>query len=251
VKVVVIGATGRTGSLAAEVADERDGTELVGGIASSEGSVLGAPLRRLGTEEARELFKEADVAVDFSTPEATRGAAETAKETGTTFVTGTTALGEAAGGALEKAADSVPVVRSSNFARGVNIFWQLVEEMASLLPEADFEVTETHHAGKLDAPSGTALETVERIEEAVGERELSHGRHGESPRGDKIGVHARRAGDVVGEHEVLAAEGDESLTLAHRASDRRAFAAGALDAAEWALGREPGAYTMDDVLEDV
>lgn len=250
-KVLVVGATGRTGSLVAEVADERDDTEIVGGIARSEGSVLGVPLHRFGTEGGRELFEKADVAVDFSTSEATKKAVEAAKEAGVTFVTGTTALEEASESALEDASASVPVVRSNNFARGVNVFWQLVEEMASLLPDADFEVTETHHAGKLDAPSGTALETVERIEEAVGERELIHGRSGESERGDEIGMHARRAGDVVGEHEVLAAEGDESLTLSHRASDRRAFAAGALDAAEWALGRDSGAYTMDDVLEDL
>lgn len=243
-KVVVVGATGRTGSLVVEVARENDAYDYVGGVASEgDGDDV------VGPEEARTLFEEADAAVDFSTPEATRLGAELARETRTPLVTGTTALDDAAENALEEAARYVAVVRSSNFARGVNVFWEVVERAASLLPEADFEVTETHHRGKRDAPSGTANETVERIENAVGEREHVHGRKGESKRGDEIGVHARRAGDVVGEHEVLIAEGAESLTVAHRASDRRAFASGALDAAEWAREAEAGEYGMEDVLE--
>jgi 4-hydroxy-tetrahydrodipicolinate reductase len=243
-KVVVVGATGRTGSLVVEVAREDDAYEYVGGVANEprDGEVV-------GFKEARPLFEEADFVVDFSTPEATKHAAELARETETPLVTGTTALDDAAKDALDEAVEEVAVVRSSNFARGVNVFWEVVERAASLLPEADFEVTETHHRGKRDAPSGTANETVERIENAVGEREHVHGRKGESKRGDEIGVHARRAGDVVGEHEVLIAEGDESLTVSHTASDRRAFAAGALDAAEWAQEAEAGEYTMDDVLE--
>jgi 4-hydroxy-tetrahydrodipicolinate reductase len=244
-KVVVVGATGRTGSLVVEVAREDEAYDYVGGVASEgddEDDVV-------GTEGARSLFEDADAAVDFSTPEATRNAAELARETRTPLVTGTTALDDAAEDALDKAAEDIAVVRSSNFARGVNVFWEVVERAASLLPDADFEVTETHHRGKRDAPSGTANETVERIENAVGEREHVHGRKGESKRGDEIGVHARRAGDVVGEHEVLIAEGDESLTVSHTASDRRAFASGALDAAEWAKESDAGEYTMDDVLE--
>jgi 4-hydroxy-tetrahydrodipicolinate reductase len=245
-KIVVVGATGRTGGLVVEVAREDEDYEYVGGVAS-EGNRDGNDV--VGPEDARALFEGADAVVDFSTPEATRRAAELAGETETPLVTGTTALDEAAEEALADAAEDAPVVRSSNFARGVNVFWKMVESAAELLPDADFEVTETHHRGKRDAPSGTANETVERIEDAVGKRERVHGREGESERGDEIGVHARRAGDVVGEHEVLVAEGDESLTIAHRASDRRAFAAGALDAAEWTREAEAGEYGMDDVLE--
>ena len=244
-KVVVIGATGRTGSLVVEVACEDEAYDYVGGVA-------GEPYDEkdvVGPEEARPLFEDADAAVDFSTPEATKHAAELAGETETPLVTGTTALDDTAEDALAEAAEDIAVVRSSNFARGVNVFWEVIERAAALLPEADFEVTETHHRGKRDAPSGTANETVERIEKAVGEREHVHGRKGESKRGDEIGVHARRAGDVVGEHEVLIAERDESLTVSHTASDRRAFASGALDAAEWAKEADAGEYGMDDVLD--
>jgi 4-hydroxy-tetrahydrodipicolinate reductase len=243
-RVAVVGATGRTGGLVAEVAREDERCEYVGGVASEprDGDVV-------GPDDAPALFERADVVVDFSAPEATVLAARTARETETPLVTGTTALDEVAEDELTQTAEDVAVVRSSNFARGVNVFWEVVERAASLLPDADFEVTETHHRGKRDAPSGTALTTVERIEDAVGEREHVHGREGEAPRGDEIGVHARRAGDVVGEHEVLVAQGDESITVSHRASDRRAFAEGALDAALFAVDADPGTYGMDDVLD--
>ncbi len=242
--VAVVGATGRTGALVAEVAREDDGYEYVGGVASEprDGDVV-------GPDGAPRLFGKADVVVDFSAPGATVLAARTARETDVPVVTGTTALDEAAEDELGQTAEEVAVVRSSNFARGVNVFWEVVERAASLLPGADFEVTETHHRGKRDAPSGTALTTVERIEDAIGEREHTHGREGEAPRGDEIGVHARRAGDVVGEHEVLIAEGDESITVSHRASDRRAFARGALDAAGFAVDADAGTYGMEDVLD--
>ncbi|MDY6764995.1 MAG: 4-hydroxy-tetrahydrodipicolinate reductase, partial [Halobacteria archaeon] len=119
---------------------------------------------------------------------------------------------------------------------------------AELLPDYDFEVTETHHRHKRDAPSGTAKTTVERIEEAVGKREHVHGREGETPRENEIGIHARRAGEVVGEHEVLISGQDESVIIKHRTGDRSTFAAGALDAAVFVADKDSGLYGMEDVL---
>jgi len=128
-KLVVVGATGRTGSLAAEVARENDTYGYVGGVASEkQGESI------VGPEGARALFEKADAAVDFSTPDATRLAADLARETGTPLATGTTALDDEASEALDDAAETVPVVRASNFARGVNVFWEVVERAAALLP---------------------------------------------------------------------------------------------------------------------
>ncbi|MFP4632319.1 MAG: 4-hydroxy-tetrahydrodipicolinate reductase [Halobacteriales archaeon] len=239
-RVVVWGATGRTGGVVRVLAEERG--VYHGGVADTADGDVVEP------GEADALVESADAVVDFSTPEGTLRAAETAARTETPLVTGTTALTDEAVEAVEKAADAVAVVRSSNYAVGVNVFWSLVESLAHHLPGADYEVTETHHAGKRDAPSGTALATVERLTRELGERDVVHGRQGEAPRGDEIGVHSRRAGDVVGQHEVLAADGAESLRLVHEASDRRAFAEGALDAAEYAVDSPPGLYDMDDVL---
>lgn len=241
--VAVYGATGKTGRLVAEEAEEDDRFEYVGGVSATgdDGTVSPA--------ESVELVEEADVVVDFSTPEGTVAAAEAAVEAGAALVVGTTGLDADAEAALEEAASEVSVVRSSNFSVGVNVFWKLVEEAAEAFPDHDFEVTETHHRDKRDAPSGTAESVVDRIQRAVGERDVVHGREGESERGDEIAVHSLRAGDVVGEHEVLVAGEQESLSLTHSAYDRRAFAEGALDAAAYAVDREPGLYSMEDVLE--
>lgn len=245
-RVTVYGANGRMGGLICRLAHDRNDMELTGAVDVDDGTVEGVEVTP--PEEAEEAFQRADVSVEFSVPEGTRRAAEAAAATGTPLVTGTTGLSDEVQEAVDKAAESVAVVQSSNYARGVNVFWRVVEVAAELLHGYDFEVTETHHRHKLDAPSGTALTTVERIEKAIGERERVHGREGDAPRGEEIGVHARRAGEIVGEHEVLAAGEGESLEITHRAGDRRAFAGGALDAAVWVADREPGLYGMEDVL---
>jgi 4-hydroxy-tetrahydrodipicolinate reductase len=142
------------------------------------------------------------------------------------------------------------VLKASNFARGVQALLQAVEAGVEALPEYDVELIETHHAGKRDAPSGTAKTLLAAVDEAREEElDRTHGREGEHRRTDsEVGVHVRRAGTVRGEHEVLLAGNDEMLTLSHRAESRRVFAAGAVDAAEWLAGREPGWYDFGDVL---
>lgn len=247
VGVAVIGARGRMGALLCDVVMERDATRLVGAVdADDDGEIGGVAV--LSPDRTAEALADADVAIEFSVPAGTVAAAEAAAATDTALVSGTTGLSDEQEASVDDAAATVPIVRASNYATGVNAFWELVEAAAGLLPGYDVEVTETHHRHKTDAPSGTALTAVERIQEAVGERDVVHGREGEAPRGDEIGVHARRAGEIVGEHEVLLAGEGESLAITHRAGERRAFAAGAVDAAEWVVGREPGRYGMDDVL---
>jgi 4-hydroxy-tetrahydrodipicolinate reductase len=153
------------------------------------------------------------------------------------------------------------VLHATNFSRGVEALGAAVEGVVGALPGYDVELTETHHNRKRDAPSGTAGTLLDRIETArengdgnadasngeAGRR--TYGREGIQPReAGEIGVHVRRAGDVRGEHEVLLAGNDEVLSFTHRAESRRVFAAGALDAAVWLAGREPGIYDFAEVL---
>ena len=142
------------------------------------------------------------------------------------------------------------MLKASNFARGVQALLRVVEAGVEALPDYDVELTETHHSGKRDAPSGTAKTLLSAVDEARGEAlDRTHGREGEHRRAEsEVGVHVRRAGTVRGEHELLLAGNDEALTLSHRAESRRVFAAGAVDAAEWLAGRDPGWYEFGDVL---
>jgi 4-hydroxy-tetrahydrodipicolinate reductase len=243
VRVAVAGATGRTGGEVVAEAAERGHDVLALARDPADGQRDLADLRAV-------LRAEADVLVDFTVPEATVEHARTAAETDTPLVIGTTGFDEAGLAVLDEAAESVPVLRASNFAKGVQALLRVVRAGVEALPAYDIEVTETHHDGKRDAPSGTATTVLDEID-SVREDALDrvYGREGHHVRdANEVGVHVRRAGTVRGEHEVLLAGDDEVLTLTHRAESRRVFAAGAVDAAEWLRDRSPGSYDFAEVL---
>lgn len=199
-----------------------------------------------------------DVIVDFTVPEASVDYLEAAADADVAVVVGTTGYDADGAVTLDAVADRVPLLKASNFSRGVAALRRAVRATVPALDGYDIEVTETHHNGKRDAPSGTAvtlLDDIEGVRDGSGDEYGSdadrvHGRVGDQPRtGDEVGVHARRAGDVAGEHEVLLAGNNEVLELTHRAGSRSIFASGALDAAAWLAGRDPGRYDFDAVLD--
>jgi len=193
-----------------------------------------------------------DVVVDFTAPEAAVRYAEACADAGIPLVTGTTGFDEDQQAALRQAGDRTAVLVGANFSRGVQALLSVVAEAAGALPEYDVEVTETHHNGKVDAPSGTAGLLLDRVEAERGAGERVHGREGDQPRNEgEIGVHACRAGDVTGEHEVLLAGNSEVLELTHRAGDRRVFAEGAVDAAAWLAGQPADYYEFSEVAANV
>jgi 4-hydroxy-tetrahydrodipicolinate reductase len=197
-----------------------------------------------------------DVVIDFSTPEASVELAQTCAERGgPALVIGSTGLTPEQDAAVLKASERIAIVRSGNFSLGVNILIGLVEHAAQRLDARDWdiEVLETHHRRKADAPSGTALMLGEAAASGRGE-DLADvratpwdGITGERAAG-RIGFASLRAGGVIGEHTVLFASEDETLTLSHSAIDRSLFARGAVVAAAWVRNRRPGLYDMQDVL---
>ena len=249
-RVAVNGATGRTGGEVVDAGVERDDLEVVVGFASEAGERSGVPV--VPAADAADALAEhdVDVVVDFAAPEATLAVADACVEAGVGLVVGTTGFDEDGEAALREASESVPVLKAANFSRGIQVLHRLVREAVGALDEYDLELLESHHNGKVDAPSGTANSILETVQE---ERDVEpvYGREGHAPReDDEIGVFARRAGDVRGEHELLLAGNDEVLTLSHRAEDRGVFAAGALDAAEWLAGRNPDWYNFGTVIDE-
>lgn len=251
-QVAVTGAGGRMGREVIEAAIERDGVAVAAAVnrtpVDAVAGVTVEPADRLSETLAAE---EPDVLVDFTGPGSAVTYADTCAAVGVPMVTGTTGFDADGLDRLRAASEEVPVLKASNFARGVAALRRAVREAAAALPGYDVELTETHHNGKRDAPSGTAksiLDDVESVRDDLDER--VHGREGDAPRqSGEIGVHARRAGDVTGEHEVLLAGNRETLELTHRAGDRGVFAEGALDAADWLADREAGWYAFGDVLD--
>jgi 4-hydroxy-tetrahydrodipicolinate reductase len=250
--VAVTGAGGRMGREVIEAALDRDGVDVAGGVNRTETDpVAGVDVDTADRLPERLAADQPDVLVDFTGPDSAITYAAACAEAGVPLVTGTTGFDDDQLDSLRAVSDAVPVLKASNFARGVAALRRAVREAVAALPGYDVELTETHHNGKRDAPSGTAksiLDDVESVRDDLDRR--VHGREGDAPREPgEIGVHARRAGDVTGEHELLVAGNRETLSLTHRAGDRGVFAEGALDAAAWLAGRAPGWYGFDDVLD--
>lgn len=250
IRIGVTGAAGRMGQTVIETAADREDVTVVFAVdATDEETVADKPIHDPEDVAALLATHEPDAIVDFSVPEATVGFADACAEAGVPLVTGTTGFEDDQLDALEAASEDVAVLKAANFARGIQALLSTVRAAAGALPGYDVELTETHHNGKQDAPSGTAKTLLDALAEER-DFEETYGREGIDPREEgEVGVHVRRAGDVRGEHELMFAGNDEVVTLSHRAEDRGVFAAGALDAAVWIAGRDPGFYTFGDAIE--
>ncbi len=217
---------GRMGREVAAVAPER-GLEVVA---------------RLDVEEVADLdvaataLRGADVAIEFTTPEAAVPNIRLCLEAGCPVVVGTTgwydelesvtAIVESTGGAL---------LWAPNFSAGVALMRALCARAGELLRGVggafDVHLTETHHTGKKDAPSGTALHLADAL----------------AASGHEVPITSIRTGHVPGRHEVCIDGAYEQVLVSHEARNRRVFADGAITAALWLRGRT-GVYTMDDVM---
>lgn len=210
-----------------------------------------------GTPPDVPMPEDIDVVIDFSLPSAWGSLDRLLDPVNCALVTGTTGLGPDQEVLLRKWATMRPVFHASNMSVGVFVLGRLLETAGMLLcgsgsgdPGFSLEVVEIHHGGKLDSPSGTALRLVEVWEGIAGPASRTFGRSGQAgPRKpDEVGIHSLRGGDVTGEHQLHLLGPGERLVLAHSAEGRRTFAAGALRAARFVLDREPGLYSMEDML---
>ena len=195
-----------------------------------------------------------DVLIDFSLPAGTIHWIEYCAAQKINLVVGTTGLSPQQKQLLEQAAKKTAILLGANMSLGVNLLFKMVGEVAQRLgSDYDIEVVETHHRFKRDAPSGTALELARQMAQAKQwpwPDCLQHGREGTDAlrQENTIGMHAVRAGDTVGEHRVIFSALGETVEIQHRAHTRDTFVRGALRAAQWIAGRQPGLYNMADVL---
>jgi 4-hydroxy-tetrahydrodipicolinate reductase len=261
--VAVFGITGRMGqSLIRALRDGGpDDFQLSGALASSSSKSLGldaalegAPTGVAITANLNEALKDARVAIDFSVSEAVLEHARACAQAGVPLLVGTTGLSPSAREALTQWARDIPVLIAPNTSLGLSVVAKLARiATAALGTSFDVEILEAHHRDKRDAPSGTARVLGEAVAEARG-RVLSdlavYDRHGlNAPRQEgSIGFSVVRGGDIIGEHTLVFAAAGERIEISHRVSDRQIFARGALKAAAWLIGRPPGLYGMENVL---
>lgn len=194
-----------------------------------------------------------DAVIDFTLPEGFRDALKACVRHRRPLVVGTTGLTDADQAGLDDAAETIPLIQATNFSQVVNVLNHLAAQAVELLgDDYDLEILEAHHRYKQDAPSGTALTLARVVADAAGrdfDQHVKLARHGDDPRAPKdITVQTLRIGDDAGQHTLFLAAPGERLELKHVSTSRDSYAAGALRAAQWLVGKPAGRYTMADVL---
>lgn len=263
IKVAVVGVCGRMGMSVASLAIADGDIELVGASEAPghvsvgfglEDLIAGAGPGVSVSDSVEEAARDADVIIDFTVPEATLAHAEYSVRNGRSMVIGTTGFAPEQREDLLGLLRRIPCVFAPNMSVGVNILLEISRQVASHLGESyDAEVFETHHRGKADSPSGTAIALAEAVASGLGSelgdvaRYERHGRIGARKKGE-IGIQTLRGGDVIGDHTVMFLGDGERVELTHKATARENFSAGALRAAKWIPGKPPGIYAMRDVL---
>ena len=264
IKVAIAGAAGRMGRELVEAITHSE-SDIAVSVATvrADDPALGVDVgllavgSALGVETVAELdsvLDDFDVLIDFTTPEATLQHLALCQQNRKAMVIGTTGFSESQHQRIANSGKTIPIVFAPNMSIGVNLCFNLLEQAARVLgDDVDIEIIEAHHRHKKDAPSGTALKMGEIVAQAL-DRNLQqvalYGREGMGEERDRktIGFSTVRAGDIVGDHTVIFAGLGERVEITHKASSRMTFAIGAVRAANWIADKDPGLYSMRDVL---
>jgi len=259
-KLCVAGAAGRMGSAVIQEASAK-GHQITGAVEALGNPCIGSRLRELGicnsdtrivgADRISEACKNADAYVTFTTPAAELQNIPAIAALGKRIILGTTGFTEEQNRQLREVVQGkVPAVFSPNFSVGVNILFKLAQALKAFPQEYTFSISEIHHTGKKDAPSGTAKKLGQIIADIRGYSRTVYGREGISPRqSDELEVTALRAGGVPGIHDIIIAGPYEMLRIEHTAFSRSALAQGAVHAAEWvSRQKQTRIFSMEDVL---
>ena len=237
-KAVLCGANGAMGKLI----DGILGHEVVGRVSIDGENGVPTTFAQLGDVGA-------DMVIDFSHHSAVADVLSYAENSGCAAVIGTTGHTPQEKALILAAAERIPVFYSGNMSLGIAVLCRLAKQAAAYFPDADFEILEIHHNRKVDAPSGTAKMLFEAVKEVRPEAAAHCGRAGEGKREkQEIGISSLRMGGGGGVHEVHICTPNQSLTLRHDAVSRGMLAEGAVDAARFMEGKQPGRYNMESIL---
>ena len=203
---------------------------------------------RIDRTDSISMASNADVAIEFTSPESVVSNLEQLIENKIPVVVGTTGWNDELA-RIKKLVDhnDSSLVYASNFSLGVNLFFELNKKLAAMMSrfeEYELQLTEIHHTEKKDAPSGTALSIFEQINEFYADKSWHLGTDNKK---DSIAINALREEDVKGTHLVKYSNEIDTIEIKHEAHSRDGFALGAVIAAEWLYDKQ-GTYTMKDVL---
>lgn len=243
------GCNGHMGQMISGLVKEDPEAEIVAGIDICDNRQNDYPV----FTDIHACHVEADAVIDFASPKAEEALLDYCVERKLPVVVCTTGLSEEQIQKVKDTSEKVAVLRSANMSLGVNTLLKLLKEAAKVFAPAgfDMEIVEKHHKYKVDAPSGTALAMADSLNEALDNAYVyKYDRSQERKARDakEIGISAVRGGNIVGEHDVIFAGTDEVVTFSHTAYSKAVFGKGAIQAAKFLAGKEPGLYDMSDVI---
>lgn len=271
IRVAVTGCAGNMGSKIVKTVQQQDNMEVVLGIEMPASPLAGKDLGEqiglgkmgvpiIASEDLADGLQEykPDVLVDFTIAQAAVTTVKTCAQNKVNVVVGTTGISDEQLAEMNVAIEDngIKAVISPNMATGVNVFFEIVGQVAKILGEDyDVEIIEAHHHNKQDAPSGTAKKAAEVVAENLNlslKENACYGREGmvgKRPE-NEIGIHAVRGGDIVGDHTVMFAGDGERIEVIHRASTRQAFVNGVIRAINYLINKQDKPVAdMKDVLD--
>lgn len=247
IKVLICGAKGKMGAKVKEILNGDVSATAVCGVDIAEDfSDKNFPVYA----DFKSVKENVDVLIDFSSPKSLPFIAEYCAKNAVPAVLCATGYSEEDIKTANELSEKTAVFRSANMSLGVNVLINAVKAAAKNLYGFDIEIIEKHHNSKKDAPSGTAVMLADAVKSVYPEKTEVYGRHGivGARKENEIGIHSVRGGTIVGEHQVIFAGKDETLTFSHEAISRGVFAEGAVKAAKFLIGKGAGRYDMNDLL---
>ena len=249
VNIIMHGCNGKMGQTITNIVAADEQAEIVAGIDVYDGITNKYPVFK----NIKDCDVKADVIIDFSNASAVDDLLEYAVEQQIPVVLCTTGLSEEQLAKVAEASKKVAILKSANMSLGINTIMKLLQDAVKVFGPAgyDVEIVEKHHNLKLDAPSGTAIALADSINEAMDHQyEYIYDRSTRRQKRDskELGISAVRGGTIVGEHEVFFAGTDEVIEIKHTAYSKAVFAKGAVEAAKFLMGKQPGHYEMSDVI---
>lgn len=246
-KIILSGCNGKMGQVITSCLEDFENCEIVAGF-----DINSAVLNNYPVYDNYDSFKdEADLIIDFSHPSVLEKLLDYAVNRNLPIVVATTGLDEKQVERIHSASNQIPVFFSANMSIGINLITELAKKAAQALEGFDIEIIERHHNQKIDAPSGTALHLAGEISSSLPEPyRYEYDRHSKRKKRDKneIGMHSVRGGTIVGDHEVLFAGRDEVISIRHQALSKDIFAVGSIRAGLFIIGKDPGLYSMKDLI---
>ena len=249
IHVLINGCNGRMGQEVAKVVQNQEDMTVLAGFDRTETDYMSY---HVYTKLEELPASEIDVIIDFSVPEATFHLLSYAKEHHIPMVIATTGFTEEERNTIHQMAKDLPIFQSANMSFDINLMGKIVAELAKHLSYTDIEIIESHHNQKIDAPSGTAIQLADKINDVLPEKcDYVFDRHSKREKRGKreIGFSSIRGGNIVGTHTIQFIGANETFEITHTSYSRTVFAEGAVKAARFLTNMPNGFYDMNDLIQ--